>query len=207
MKKCGFSINGKDVMFSHDTDNNIARMFAQTIAAQENENHVIEDGKSIQIGWGYYVFKLEGKVFVVYAADYENDPFNDLTNDLTLSLNIMRDQLEICKKTGLMAKELITFQDTFMAKKSAVGSDNLYFEKQCEINDGDSGWYMGDPADEDVSEEPDDYETFPLYKLLEICPKAISLLSLPVGSIALVKNGEITNICDENNKEVYADQD
>lgn len=205
MKKCGFTINGKEVMFQHNTDDRIARMLAQTIAAQEDMNQVIGDEKSIQIGWGYYVFKLEGKVFVVYAADYENDPLHELTDDLTLSLNIMRDQMEICRRTGLMSNELITFQDTFMAKKSALDSDNLYFEKQSELNDGDSGWYMGDPTDEELSEDPEDYESLPLYALLKICPKALSVLNLPVGAIALIQGGEIVGICDENDNEVYAE--
>ena len=117
---------------------------------------------------------------------------------------ILKDHLEISRRTGLSSDELITFQDTFVAKKIALSSDAVYLEKQQAVENGDSGWYMGDANDVEQSDDPDDYITLPLYKLLSYCPKAVSVLSLPVGTIAIIKDGEITNICDEDNNEVYA---
>ena len=202
--KIVMNLDGKKVFFYCDNDKNIINTFCLTIKGQETENHIVEDGKSIFIGWGYYVFKEIDDEYQILAADYTKDPSRDLTEDLTLSLNILKDHLEISRRTGLSSDELITFQDTFVAKKIALSSDAVYLEKQQAVENGDSGWYMGDANDVEQSDDPDDYITLPLYKLLSYCPKAVSVLSLPVGTIAIIKDGEITNICDEDNKEVYA---
>ena len=202
--KIVMNLDGKKVFFYCDNDKNIINTFCFTIKGQETENHIVEDGKSIFIGWGYYVFKEIDDEYQILAADYTKDPSRDLTEDLTLSLNILKDHLEISRRTGLSSDELITFQDTFVAKKIALSSDAVYLEKQQAVENGDSGWYMGDANDVEQSDDPDDYITLPLYKLLSYCPKAVSVLSLPVGTIAIIKDGEITNICDEDNNEVYA---
>ena len=202
--KIVMNLDGKKVFFYCDNDKNIINTFCLTIKGQETENHIVEDGKNIFIGWGYYVFKEIDDEYQILAADYTKDPSRDLTEDLTLSLNILKDHLEISRRTGLSSDELITFQDTFVAKKIALSSDAVYLEKQQAVENGDSGWYMGDANDVEQSDDPDDYITLPLYKLLSYCPKAVSVLSLPVGTIAIIKDGEITNICDEDNKEVYA---
>ena len=202
--KIVMNLDGKKVFFYCDNDKNIINTFCLTIKGQETENHIEKKKKSIFIGWGYYVFKEIDDEYQILAADYTKDPSRDLTEDLTLSLNILKDHLEISRRTGLSSDELITFQDTFVAKKIALSSDAVYLEKQQAVENGDSGWYMGDANDVEQSDDPDDYITLPLYKLLSYCPKAVSVLSLPVGTIAIIKDGEITNICDEDNNEVYA---
>ena len=116
----------------------------------------------------------------------------------------MKNQLLITKKTGLISDEAISFQDTILVKKTALTSNNLYFEKQVKKQDNDSGWYMGNLDDKDKSNNPEDYTTIKLYELLKICPMGISILNLPVGAMAIIKNNEIVGICDSNNKEVYA---
>ena len=55
--KIVMNLDGKKVFFYCDNDKNIINTFCLTIKGQETENHIVEDGKSIFIGWGYYVFK------------------------------------------------------------------------------------------------------------------------------------------------------
>ena len=119
----------------------------------------------------------------------------------------MKEQLLITKKIRIISDELITFKDTLLVKKSALGSNNLYFEKQSKKEKNDSGWYMGNLDDMEKSDNPSDYEMLPLYKLLSFCPKAISILNLPLGTIAIIKNNEIVGICDSNNEEIYSNKE
>ena len=51
----------------------------------------------------YYVFKKIDDYFQIYVADYERNPFKDFAEDLTLSLNIMKEQLLMTKKIGIMS--------------------------------------------------------------------------------------------------------
>lgn len=203
-KKCFLNINNKKVFFSHKTDNDIIKLFSEALENAEKKHKIIGDNKSIQIGWNYYIFKKVKDFYQIFVVDYTKNPFKNLTEDLTLSLKIMKEQLLITKKTGLVSDEIITFQDTLLVKKSALNCINVYFEKKYKKENNDSGWYMGNLDDTKPSNNINDYETIPLYKLLSICPKAISIMNLPVGTIAIIKDNEIIGICDSNNNEVYA---
>lgn len=204
MKKVEMNLNGKKVFFYHNTTDDIINLFEETMKKEEENYNIINDDKIIQIGFNFYKIKNVNNEFQIVTVNYKEDPFKDFTDDLTLSLDIMKNQLLITKKTGLISDETISFQDTIFVKKTALTSNNLYFEKQVKKQDNDSGWYMGNLDDKDKSNNPEDYTTIKLYKLLKICPMGISILNLPVGAMAIIKNNEIVGICDSNNKEVYA---
>lgn len=204
MKKVEMNLNGKKVFFYHNTADDIVNLFEETLKKEEDNYNIIEDNKIMQIGFNFYKIKNVNNEFQIFAVNYKENPFKDFTDDLTLSLDIMKNQLLITKKTGLISDEAISFQDTILVKKTALTSNNLYFEKQVKKQDNDSGWYMGNLDDKDKSDNPEDYTTIKLYELLKICPMGISILNLPVGAMAIIKNNEIIGICDSNNKEVYA---
>lgn len=204
MKKVEMNLNGKKVFFYHNTTDDIVNLFEETMKKEEENYNIINDDKIIQIGFNFYKIKNVNNEFQIVTVNYKENPFKDFTEDLTLSLDIMKNQLLITKKTGLISDEAISFQDTILVKKTALTSNNLYFEKQVKKQDNDSGWYMGNLDDKDKSNNPEDYTTIKLYELLKICPMGISILNLPVGAMAIIKNNEIVGICDSNNKEVYA---
>ena len=204
MNKVEMNLNGKKVFFYHNTTDDIVNLFEETMKKEEENYNIINDDKIIQIGFNFYKIKNVNNEFQIVTVNYKENPFKDFTEDLTLSLDIMKNQLLITKKTGLISDEAISFQDTILVKKTALTSNNLYFEKQVKKQDNDSGWYMGNLDDKDKSNNPEDYTTIKLYELLKICPMAISILNLPVGAMAIIKDNEIVGICDSNNKEVYA---
>lgn len=204
MNKTEININGKKVFFYHNTTEDIVNLFEETLVTQDDKYNIIDDNKIIQICFNFYKIKEINNEFQIFAVNYKENPFKDFTEDLTLSLDIMKNQLLITKKTGLTSDEAISFQDTIFVKKTALKSNNLYFEKQVKKQDNDSGWYMGNLDDKDKSNNPEDYTTIKMYELLKICPMGIAILNLPVGAMAIIKNNEIIGICDSNNKEVYA---
>lgn len=202
-KKCVINIHDKNIFFFHNNDEDIVQLFIEVLKQEEEKYQIIEDNKSIQIGFNYYLLKKIENTYQIYSVNYHKNPFQDFTEDLTLSLDIMKEQLMITQRTGLISHDVITFQDTLLVRKSALTSDRLYFEKQQEKEDHDSGWYMGSLDDQDQSHDPHDYTSIFLYQLLILCPKALSILNLPVGTIAIIENNEIKGICDEDDVEVY----
>lgn len=203
MKKAEMNINGKKIIFYHNTDEDIAGLFQEALCKEDETYKIIDDNKIIQIGFTYFKIKKINDEYRIFAVDYTKNPFADFTDDLTLALNIMKNQLCITKKTGMISAKTISFQDTILAKKTALKSENVYFEKQDEKTNNDSGWYLGSLDDSDQSNDPEDYTMIIAYELLNICPAGISVLNLPVGSMAVIKNNEITGICDSENNEVY----
>jgi len=204
MKVCETIINDKKINFTHNNEDDIVNLFVETLEKQDKAYKIIEDGKTLQIGFNYYrIKKSDNNEYKIYSVDYHKNPLKDITEDLSLPLSIMKDQLLITKKTGLISDEVITFQDTLLVKKTSLTSPNVYFEKQQPKEGNDSGWYMGNLDDTEKSNNPEDYEMMILYKLLTVCPKALSILNLPVGSLAIIKNNEIVGISDSNNNEVY----
>lgn len=204
MNKYEMNLNDKKVFFYHNNEEDIINIFEQILIQEENKYKIIEDNKILQLGFNYYKIKKVDNKFQIYAIDYNKNPFKDFTEDLTQALDIMRNQLLITKKTGLISDEIISFQDTMLVKKSALTSKELYLEKQQLKQENDSGWYMGSLNDTEKSDNPDDYTVIKLYELLNICPQALAILNLPVGTLAIIKNNEIVGISDSNNNEVYA---
>lgn len=204
MNKYEMNLNDKKVFFYHNNEEDIINIFEQILIQEENKYKIIEDNKILQLGFNYYKIEKVKDEFQIYAINYNKNPFKDFTEDLTQALDIMRNQLLITKKTGLISDEIISFQDTMLVKKSALTSKELYFEKQQLKQENDSGWYMGSLKDTEKSDNPDDYTVIKLYELLNICPQALAILNLPVGTLAIIKNNEIVGISDSNNNEVYA---
>lgn len=83
------SFNGKTIFFlCNDSMKDIAELFS-TILQQEDMTHdVINDKKTIQIGWGFYKIQQVGNEYQVMAYDLMNDPFQTVTENLSLSLEI-----------------------------------------------------------------------------------------------------------------------
>lgn len=206
MNKYEMNLNDKKVFFYHNNEEDIINIFEQILIQEENKYKIIEDNKILQLGFNYYKIEKVKDEFQIYAIDYNKNPFKDFTEDLTQALDIMRNQLLITKKTGLISNEIISFQDTILVRKSALTSKELYFEKQQLKQENDSGWYMGNLKDTEKSDNPDDYTVIKLYELLNICPQALAILNLPVGTLAIIKNNEIVGISDSNNNEVYAEK-
>lgn len=203
LKKCTANVNDKDVIFYHCNDNDIVSLFIELLTKRDSQFHIIEDNKIIQIGWNFFIIKKTENNYQIFAADYTNNPFKDVTDDLTLSLNILKEQLLVVKKTCAVSDDTTSFQDTVLVRKTALNSKNLYFLRQDDKNGKISGWYMGDLNDSENSDDPNDYQTVYEYELLSLCPKAVSIMNLPVGTLAVIADNEIVSIVDSDNNEMY----
>ena len=103
MNKYEMNLNDKKVFFYHNNEEDIINIFEQILIQEENKYKIIEDNKILQLGFNYYKIEKVKDEFQIYAIDYNKNPFKDFTEDLTQALDIMRNQLLITKKTGLIS--------------------------------------------------------------------------------------------------------
>lgn len=197
-----YTLNGKKICFVCDERlQQEADFFAEILEQEDKTQGVLEDGKTICIGWSYYkVLQVEEK-FHIQTVDLAGNPFQEVEEDLSLSLEIFGAQLKIIKETG-MTPDHVTFQDVILIRKSAVHASGIYLQRSEPVSEEDSGWYMGALEDTE-SNDPEDYTRIYTYQLLSICKQALSVLSLPVGVIAVFQNGELVEIVDGDDKLLY----
>ena len=154
LKEYKFIINEKTVKFKCNNNAKIVDFFISIIKKEEIDKNVINNDYKLKINWGYYIFKSINNEYIIYAPDYEKNPFLDLTEDLTLSLDIFNNQSALCNLTKLQPTES-DFQDTIIIKKSVVNSNKLYFLRQQNQQGKDSGWFLGDMNNLSDSNNPD----------------------------------------------------
>lgn len=86
-------------------------------------------------------------------------------------------------------------------RKSVLHEEDIYLEHQEATRENDSGWYMGSVCDA-KSEDAQDYMQIYTYQLLSICEEALSLLHLPIGTLALFKQGKLVEVVDSLNTKI-----
>ena len=169
----------------------------------EKAGGALEEDSIIQIGWSFYKFVKCGQGFQMVTFDYVGDPFSATEEDLSLSLRIFHEQTEILNKAQLQAQAVTTsFQDTMLMKNTARTADTVYLQRLEPVCEGDSGWYMG-VIGEEGSDDPGDYTRVHTYQLLSFCEAALALMPLPLGTIGLFERGQLVEVVDENNKNLF----
>src|SRR5690625_1557805 len=156
------------------------------------------DGFTFQVGWGvYYLHEKENRVFTITTPDYSKDPFEDKTEDLTLALWVQLKQGHFLGKlniTGLSIK----FNDEIILSKGVLELKNIYLQRSGNVEQGDSGWYIG------AVEDSDSTELYALYafQLLKLITEIIQVLALPVYYMVVFEDKEIKAVLDEHDEDV-----
>lgn len=196
------SFNGKTIFFlCNDSMKDIAELFS-TILQQEDMTHdVINDKKTIQIGWGFYKIQQVGNEYQVMAYDLMNDPFQTVTEDLSLGLEIFSKQRKVLSVTKVQPTET-SFQDTLIIHRAAVKAPRVYLQRNEPGNQSDSGWYMG-AIGVKAANDPSEYARIYTYQLLNFCKEALSVMHLPIGTICIIENGSLIEIVDKDNNKIF----
>lgn len=93
------SFNGKSIFFlCSDALKDTAEFFSAVLQHEDTAHDVIEDNRTIQVGWGFYKVLQSGGEYQILACDIENDPFQTVTEDLSLKANCCRDDNRIRSK-------------------------------------------------------------------------------------------------------------
>ena len=154
-------------------------------------------------GWAHFFIDERqeengDKFWVVQTTDYKNDPQKNRTDNVTVSLLVQNMQIEAVQKSETKL-EPVTFKDTILVLKEAVGAENVMLSRGDATKDGDSGWYFGlvDDPNED-NHKPDEYERVPSYELLNFRTEALRVLQMPVGTVAVINKNNLIGLFDND---------
>ena len=201
-RKITKKIDGRNVNAYCDEAFSIqAKSILELVGNAQKSKNVLLEGYKIQIGWSMFIMALIDGELALTAPDYVKNPFEDTVSDISLALWIHMRQIELLKKTNLEG-EYATFKDTMIILKEALDADDLFFLRQEARGDGDSGWYLGLLGDKKEGRPASDYISVRTYQLLTIRPELLKLLFLPTGCMAIIKEGEITEILDAGDNRV-----
>ncbi len=156
-------------------------------------------------GWGFFFLREredeEGnKFWLVESTDFDKDPLKNRTENVTASLIIQNMQMETVQ-VAKVQPEAVTMRDTLLVLKEAMNASDVYMSRNDKTKDGDSGWYFGlldDPNEENHS--PDDYVRVPTFYLMKIRSEALRVLQLPVGTVAVFHDNQMTALVDADDQ-------
>ncbi len=183
---------------------NAAGALFKVISQISTKTDIFNNKFILCFGWAYFALiereENGEKFWVLQTSDYNNDPERNTTDDVTTSLVVQNMQME-CVQVAGVKPEVCTSRDTVLVLKSARNAEEIYLTRNEKAKDGDSGWYLGimDDPDED-KHSSDDYEKIPSYQLIAICPEAMRVLQLPVGTLAVFNKKQLTALVDGNDR-------
>lgn len=179
-----------------ELESQIENVFA--ILGKINSNQLI-DGFSLQVGWSTYnLLEKESGKFIVTTPDYSKNPFEDRTEDLTLALWIQLEQGHFLRKLNTEGLS-IKFSDKILLTKGVLELDKIYLQRTGDVEQGDSGWYIGPVDDNDATEL---YALF-AFQLLTLKPDIIKVLALPNDYMVVFEGKEIKTVLNENDEVVF----
>ncbi len=184
---------------------NAAGAIFKTLARISHKTTIFSNKFMLSFGWAYFFLSERTddkgeKYWVVQTTDYRKNPLKDRTDNVTLSLLVQNMQMEGISVAGVKP-EVSTFKDTVLVLKAAKDAADVYMNRTDAAKDGDSGWYFGllDDPDEETHTS-DDYERIPSYALLQIRPEALRVMQMPVGTVAVFHDNDMTALVDADDK-------
>jgi len=199
-------INDRTVrMYSNYPLKNAVGAIFRTLTQIESEGNTdIFDSKFVLgFGWSFFYTSerkdKDGNTFyVVETNDYKKNPFKDRTDDVTLALMAQNMQVEAVGMSQVKP-EVTTFRDTILVLKEAMNAEDVYMNRTEPSKNGDSGWYFGllnDPNEE--NHKPEDYLKLHSFELFKFRSEALRVLQLPVGTVAVFHDNDMTALVDGN---------
>lgn len=192
-------------MYSDLPLKNAAGAIFRTLADISQKTTIFTNNFVLCFGWAYFFMnerKDENgeKFWVLQTSDYKKDPRRNRTDNVTLSLVSQNMQIE-CIQISKSKPEPMTCMDTILVLKAAKDASDVYLSRSDVAKDGDSGWYFGllDDPDED-KHSPDEYERIPSYQLMNFRTEALRVMQMPVGTVAVFHDNDMTALIDGNDQ-------
>lgn len=191
---------------SYPLKNAAGAIFKTLTQVESQDNTDIFDSKFVLgFGWSFFYTSerkdKDGSTFyVVETGDYRKNPFKDRTDDVTLALLAQNMQVEAVGMSEVKP-EITTFRDTILVLKEAMNASDVYMNRTEASKNGDSGWYFGllnDPNEE--NHKPEDYLKLYSFELFKFRSEALRVLQLPVGTVAVFHDNDMTALVDGNDK-------
>lgn len=188
-------------LFSDLPLKNAAGAIMRVLADVSHKTNIFNNKFALNFGWAFFYLSERKedngeKYWVVETTDFNKNPLRDRTENLTTSLIVQNMQMEAVQ-VAKVKPENCTFKDTVLVLKKALDSNDVYMHRKDVTKDGDSGWYYGllDDPDEE-NHVLADFENVPTYKFIAICPEAMRVFQLPVGTVAVFNDKKLTALVD-----------
>ncbi len=199
-------INNKKVkLYTNYPLKNAAASLLKTLNAVSRKTNIFSPTFALNYGWArYFLSKRTDKSFsyyVVQTADYKNNPMQLRTDDCTDALVVQNMQVDTNMKAKIEKPEPTLFSDTVLVLKEAMNAADVYMNRSEPSKNGDSGWYFGLLNDEKEDQhEPDEMITLPTSELMKFRGEALRVLQMPVGTLAVFHDNEMTALVDKDDK-------
>lgn len=192
-------------MYSDLPLKNAAGAIFRTLADISQKTTIFTNNFVLCFGWAYFFMnerKEENgeKYWVLQTSDYKKDPRRDKNDNVTLSLVTQNMQIE-CIQVSKSKPEPTTCVDTILVLKAAKDASDVYLSRSDSTKNGDSGWYFGLLNDPDEDKHTaDEYERVPSYALMDFRTEALRVMQMPVGTVAVFHDNEMTALIDGNDQ-------
>ena len=192
-------------MYSDIPMKNAVGAIFRTLAELSQKTTIFTNNFVLCFGWAYFFMNERTdengeKYWVLQTSDYHKHPQRDRVDNCTTSLVVQNMQVEMIQ-VSQSKPEPTTCMDTVLVLKAAKGAKDVYLNRSDSAKNGDSGWYFGllEDPDED-KHEADEYERIPSYQLFGFCTEALRVLQMPVGTVAVIHDNELTALIDGNDQ-------
>ncbi len=136
--------------------------------------------------FNWFVLGIQPRVDdrILCAPNFSRNPFDDLIDDLTKVFEVTVAQQEAVELAQVRKPMPCLFTDEIRVARGCLDYKRVRLFRKDFPAPGKSGWQVGpgDPADiKRVEADPRRWEAMPSFRLLEMRPKLVSYLFMPVG--------------------------
>lgn len=146
-------------------------------------------GMTIQFGWTRFSLLAHGNKLIICEPDFNNDPLRENRHSIAESLDVIEGQVSFTRLHKIEPCE-IRFDSILLIRKGSLDTLAIQLFREKNSDPVDSGWTVTAYGDDEASDDPDDYETIPSYKLLSAWPNMLSVLVLPPNHGAVLEQGK-----------------
>ena len=202
MIKFQATIKGKEIrMYSSSPLTQTGEMFIRTLNRISDKTDIFQENFMLQYGWAPFFLKPKTEedgteVYVVESFDFLQNP-PKRTEDCSSALVIQNMQFDTFVRSKTPRPEPTTFKDKVLVLREALNAPDVYMHRADVTKDGDSGWYFGLLNDEREEEHTDEeLVSVQSWELMKFRAEALRVLMLPVGTVAVFHDNEMTALVD-----------
>ncbi|MEJ8294379.1 hypothetical protein WKI45_16245 [Delftia tsuruhatensis] len=183
---------------------NLADWLLNVLIKMHQSGRVLEDGKSIQLGWStLFLRRQQDGDLIVCEPNFARDPFSEEVPGATCTLKIQASQMEFASRVKIVP-EVTKFQEKIVLEKGCLSVERIYMTRAHPDRDaGDSGWFIGSQKSNDVilsGNASSEFEAIYAYELLQLRPELFPALILPSGFMVMAGSGGIIGVVNSENE-------
>ncbi|SMC30033.1 hypothetical protein SAMN02745857_04381 [Andreprevotia lacus DSM 23236] len=168
------------------------------LARMHQTDHLVEDGKRIQLGWSVLVFRRQSNgTLLVCEPDFMRDPFTDEVPNANYSLRLQAVQMAFADRAGV-SPEVTRFQEKIILEKGCLEENAIYMTREPPQREkADSGWFIGVRRPNEATAE---LEAIYAFQLLRDRPSLFPALILPAGFMVVAGPDGVESVLNASNE-------